>query len=93
MERDFYEVLGVSRDASTDDIKKAYRKLAMKYHPDRNEGGKDAEEKFKEVSEAYDVLRDPQKRSAYDRYGVAGLKGSPANGFGFHPFDFYSPLR
>jgi molecular chaperone DnaJ len=93
MQDDFYEVLGVSRDASTEDIKKAYRKLAMKYHPDRNDGGKDAEEKFKEVSEAYDVLHDPQKRSAYDRYGVAGLKGSAGDGFGFHPFDLSEALN
>jgi len=87
MPRDLYEVLGVSRDASTDDIKKAYRRLAMKYHPDRNSGDKSAEENFKEVSEAYDVLRDDQKRAAYDRFGMAGLKGGPGGGFGFHPFD------
>jgi molecular chaperone DnaJ len=72
---DFYNVLGVARGASEDDIKKAYRKLAMQYHPDRNGGAKEAEEKFKEITEAYDVLRDPQKRAAYDRYGEAGLRG------------------
>jgi molecular chaperone DnaJ len=72
---EFYGVLGVERGASDDDIKKAYRKLAMTYHPDRNNGSKDAEEKFKEITEAYDVLRDPQKRAAYDRYGEAGLRG------------------
>src|ERR687898_351035 len=72
---DFYNTLGVPRAASDDDIKKAYRKLAMTYHPDRNNGSKDAEEKFKEITEAYDVLRDPQKRAAYDRYGEAGLRG------------------
>ncbi|UCG86134.1 MAG: molecular chaperone DnaJ [Gemmatimonadota bacterium] len=91
MTRDFYELLGVSRNASTDDIKKAYRKLAMQYHPDRNDGDKVAEERFKEVSEAYDVLHDPEKRSAYDRYGMAGLKGG--GGFGFHPFDLSEALN
>jgi len=72
---DFYAVLGVPRDASDDEVKKAYRRLAMQWHPDRNNGAKDAEEKFKEITEAYDVLRDPQKRAAYDRYGEAGLRG------------------
>src|SRR5581483_5359369 len=78
---DFYEVLGVARAASDDEIKKAYRKLAMTYHPDRNNGSKEAEERFKEITEAYDVLRDPQKRAAYDRYGEAGLRGGGAGGF------------
>jgi molecular chaperone DnaJ len=73
---DYYSVLGVARDASDDDIKKAYRKLAMQFHPDRNNGAKDAEERFKEITEAYDVLRDPNKRAAFDRYGEAGLRGS-----------------
>ncbi|MEO7967039.1 MAG: molecular chaperone DnaJ [Gemmatimonadaceae bacterium] len=72
---DFYATLGVARDANDDDVKQAYRKLATKWHPDRNNGAKDAEEKFKEVTEAYDVLRDPEKRAAYDRYGEAGLRG------------------
>lgn len=72
---DFYAVLGVPRDASDDDIKKAYRRLATQWHPDRNGGSKEAEEKFKEITEAYDVLRDAQKRAAYDRYGEAGLRG------------------
>jgi molecular chaperone DnaJ len=72
---DFYATLGVARDASDDDIKQSYRKLATKWHPDRNNGSKEAEEKFKEVTEAYDVLRDPDKRAAYDRYGEAGLRG------------------
>ncbi|HEX6809948.1 MAG TPA: molecular chaperone DnaJ [Gemmatimonadaceae bacterium] len=78
---DFYDVLGVPRDASDDDIKKAYRKLAMQFHPDRNGGSKDAEERFKGITEAYDVLRDPGKRAAYDRYGEAGLRGAAAGGF------------
>ncbi len=75
---DYYAVLGVPRDASDDDVKKSYRRLAMQYHPDRNGGAKEAEEKFKEITEAYDVLRDPQKRAAYDRYGEAGLRGGGA---------------
>lgn len=72
---DFYETLGIPRTASDDDIKQAYRKLATQWHPDKNGGSKEAEEKFKEIIEAYDVLRDPQKRAAYDRYGEAGLRG------------------
>jgi molecular chaperone DnaJ len=91
MARDFYEVLGVPRDATEADIKKAYRRLAMDYHPDRNDGDKAAEERFKEVSEAYDVLRDPQKRAQYDRYGSAGL-GAGRGGFGFHAFDLSEAL-
>ncbi len=87
---DFYEVLGVDRTAADDDIKKAYRKLAMVYHPDRNGGAKEAEEKFKSITEAYDVLRDPQKRAAYDRYGEAGLRGS--GGAGFHHVDLSEAL-
>jgi molecular chaperone DnaJ len=78
---EFYGVLGVARGASDEEIKKAYRKLAMQFHPDRNDGAKEAEERFKEVTEAYDVLRDPDKRAAYDRYGEAGLRGrGPAGG-------------
>src|SRR5919108_4413986 len=73
--RDFYEVLEITREADADTITKAYRKLALKYHPDRNVGDKEAEEKFKEASEAYEVLRDPAKRQRYDRYGHAGLDG------------------
>lgn len=92
MSHDYYEVLDIPRDASTDEIKKAYRKQAMKYHPDRNSGDKVAEERFKEVSEAYDVLHDPQKRSVYDRYGMAGLKGAGGGGAGFHPFDLSEAL-
>ena len=71
--RDYYDVLGVAKNASDDDIKKAYRKLAMKFHPDRNPDSKDAEEKFKEAKEAYEILSDEQKREAYDRYGHAGV--------------------
>ena len=78
--RDYYEVLGLDKNASEDDIKKAYRKLAIKYHPDRNPGDKKAEEKFKEAAEAYDVLHDPQKRQQYDQFGFAGQSG--AGGFG-----------
>jgi molecular chaperone DnaJ len=70
---DFYQLLGVSREASAEDVKKAYRKLALQYHPDRNDGSKEAEERFKEVTRAYEVLRDPDQRSVYDRYGEAGL--------------------
>jgi molecular chaperone DnaJ len=78
---DLYEKLGVPRTASDEEIKKAYRKLAMTYHPDRNNGSKDAEERFKEITEAYDVLRNPEKRAAYDRYGDAGLRGGGMGGF------------
>jgi len=87
---EFYSVLGVERTASDDDIKKAYRKLAMTYHPDRNNGSKEAEERFKEITEAYDVLRDPQKRAAYDRYGEAGLRSG--GGAGFHHVDLSEAL-
>jgi molecular chaperone DnaJ len=78
---DFYSVLGVPRAATDEEIKKAYRKLAMQYHPDRNNGSKEAEERFKQITEAYDVLRDPQKRATYDRYGEAGLRGGGMGGF------------
>lgn len=78
--RDYYEVLGINRDAGADDIKKAYRKLAMKHHPDRNPDSKEADGKFKELSEAYEVLSDPQKKAAYDRYGHAGVEQSMGGG-------------
>src|SRR6476659_5026666 len=86
---DFYATLGIPRDASDDDIKKAYRRLAMRYHPDKNNGAKEAEEKFKDVTEAYDVLRDPQKRAAYDRYGEAGLRAGAQD---FHHVDLSEAL-
>lgn len=79
--RDYYDVLGVSRSASEEDLKRAYRKLALKYHPDRNPGDKAAEESFKEAAEAYEVLRDPQKKRIYDAYGHEGLQGSGFSGF------------
>jgi len=88
---DYYERLGIGRDATTEEVKKAYRKLALKYHPDRNEGSKEAEARFKEVTEAYEVLRDPEKRSTYDRFGEQGLRG-PAGG-GFTGFDFADAIE
>ena len=80
--RDYYEVLGVSRQADEEEIKKAYRKMALQYHPDRNPGDKEAEERFKEAAEAYEVLHDPQKRDLYDRFGHEGLKNTGFSGFG-----------
>ncbi len=79
--RDYYEVLGVSKTATADEIKKAYRKKAIQYHPDKNPGDKEAEEKFKEAAEAYDVLSDPQKRQRYDQFGHAGVNGAAGGGF------------
>lgn len=79
-EKDYYKILGVEKTATADEIKRAYKKVAIKYHPDRNPGDKAAEEKFKEAAEAYDVLRDPDKRARYDQFGAAGVNG--AGGFG-----------
>ena len=80
--KDYYELLGVSKDVSADELKKTYRKLAMKYHPDKNPGDKEAEKKFKEISEAYEVLKDPEKKAAYDRYGHAAFDQSAGTGYG-----------
>ncbi len=95
MPRDYYDVLGVGQNASEGDIKKAYRRLAMEYHPDRNNGDKAAEEKFKEATEAYEVLRDPSKRQRYDRFGHAGVSGAARGGFsgGFTHFDISEALN
>jgi len=91
--RDYYEVLGVSRDAAEADLKKAYRRLAMKYHPDRNSSDADAEAKFKEVKEAYEILSEPDKRAAYDRFGHAGVSGnSGMGGFGGPGADAFSDI-
>jgi molecular chaperone DnaJ len=89
---DYYAILGVGRGADDAAIKKAYRRLAMQYHPDRNGGDREAEARFKEITEAYDVLRDPEKRQLYDRYGEAGLRAGAA-GQGFHHFDLSEALN
>src|SRR5512135_2856840 len=88
--QDFYELLGVARNAGGEDIKKAFRKLAMQYHPDRNPGDKTAEQRFKELNEAYDVLKDDQKRAAYDRFGHAAFENGGARGGGPGDFGFAS---
>lgn len=89
---DYFEVLDVARTASDDEIKSAYRKLAMRWHPDKNNGSKESEERFKAITEAYDVLRDPQKRAAYERYGEAGIRAGGAQA-GFHHFDLSEALN
>ena len=93
--RDYYQTLGVKREASTEEIRKAYRKLARKHHPDLNPGDKVAEERFKQVQEAYDVLKEPKKKKMYDQYGFYSESGNPAaaqdagtDGFNFGGFDF-----
>ena len=86
--RDYYDILGVGKDAQAGDIKKAYRKVALKYHPDRNPDNKDAEEKFKEASEAYEVLSDADKRQQYDNFGHAGVNGAGGGGYQQHTGDF-----
>ena len=91
--KDYYDILGVSKTASKEELKKAYRTMAMKYHPDQNKGNKDAEEKFKEINEAYEVLKDDQRRSAYDQFGHAafehgGMGGGGRQGHGFEGFNF-----
>ena len=91
--RDYYEVLGVEKTASADEIKKAFRKLALKYHPDKNPGDKEAEEKFKEVAEAYNVLRDTEKRKQYDQFGFDGMNGAGGfSGAGMSMDDIFSQL-
>lgn len=88
--RDYYEVLGVEKSASNDEIKKAYRKLAMQYHPDRNPGNKEAEDKFKEATEAYEILSDEKKRAQYDQFGFQGVHSDFADAYGRGGFDFSS---
>ena len=90
---DYYELLGVSHDASPEAIKKAYRNLALKYHPDKNPGNSAAEEKFKEISHAYEVLSDPSKRDQYDRFGERAFQGAGFGGFNFHdPSEIFSQV-
>src|SRR3954452_17778149 len=90
--RDYYEVLGVERGADDQTIKSAYRKLALKYHPDRNPGDQEAEERFKEAAEAYSVLSDTQKRATYDRFGHQGLQGAASSGFDASQFSDFSDI-
>ena len=91
--RDYYEVLGIDRNAGQDEIKKAYRKLALKFHPDRNPDDRKAEERFKEATEAYEVLRDQSSRARYDRFGHSGVQDLGGFGFDFGGFDLSDALR
>ena len=86
--KDYYEILGLQKGASDDEIKRAFRKLAIKYHPDKNQGNKEAENKFKEINEAYQVLSDPEKKARYDQFGTADGAGFGGSGSGFGGFDF-----
>ena len=88
--RDYYEVLGVSKSASADEIKKAYRKLAIQYHPDKNPDNPEAEDKFKEAAEAYEVLSNPEKKQRYDQFGHQGMGGSGSYGGGMNMEDIFS---
>ena len=89
---DYYELLGVTRDASPEDLKRAYRKLAVKYHPDKNPNDKEAEERFKKISEAYDVLKDSEKRQRYDQFGPDAFRGGGGGGAGVDPFDLFRQM-
>ncbi len=88
----YYEVLQVSRTVDADEIKRSYRKLAVKHHPDKNPGDSSAEERFREIAEAYEVLGDAEKRAAYDRYGHAAFQGGASNGGGHDPFDLFREM-
>ena len=91
-EKDFYEILGIGKSASQDEIKKAYRKLAIKYHPDKNPGDKEAEEKFKEISGAFEILKDEEKRQKYDQFGHEAFQGGGGFSRGVDPFDLFKDV-